>query len=145
MNIIIKAIADELPPDAGALASEAELEGYEHIRRLADEWASGRNRFDQDGEILLGAYESERLVGVGGLSVEFSRRDWLRMRRFYVHPSARRQGTARSVAERLIVHGRHYTNTLTVHAADAGAARFWEKVGFAPLARDGYTHLLEIK
>src|SRR5437588_353346 len=50
MDIVITRLA-ELP--SGALASlvaESEQAGWRFVRRLADEWAAGANRFDRPGE-----------------------------------------------------------------------------------------------
>lgn len=145
----VEVLRDPLPPAIALLATAAEAEGYKHISRLIDEWTLGTNRFDKAGEKLLCVCDEMNLIGVGGINHEFSRADWLRMRRFYVLPEYRGKGAARRLATELISHARDHTNTITVHAGvDAGgeqrAALFWQAMGFRPFARESYTHILEL-
>jgi GNAT superfamily N-acetyltransferase len=137
------ALCDPLPEDAFRLAEAAEEEGHSHIRRFVDEWVAGSNRFDREGERMLVARAGDALVGVGGLTLEFSRRDWLRMRRFYVLPAYRGQGIGRRLAQDLLGHARAFTGVVTVHAANDEAILFWQAMGFRPLRRESYTHILE--
>jgi hypothetical protein len=53
-----------------ALLVESEQAGVRFLRRLADEWASGANRFDRPGEVLCGARVGGELVAVGGLNLD---------------------------------------------------------------------------
>ncbi len=60
-----------MPPGAfDPLAEEAEAEGWQFVRRLAEEWYDGTNRFDRPGETLFGAWAAGTLVGVCGLNVD---------------------------------------------------------------------------
>jgi hypothetical protein len=63
-------IIDDLPDGLPALLADAASEGVGNMARLADGWASGDQRFDGDGEALLGALLAGELAGIGGLSVE---------------------------------------------------------------------------
>jgi len=147
MTLLINILDDPLSAEFASLAEAAEGEGYAHIRRLVDEWASGTNRFDKAGEKLLCVHDDTSLIAVGGINHEFSRSDWLRMRRFYVLPEHRGNGVARLLATMLIEHAREHTTTITVHAGlhagDERAGRFWQAMGFRPFARESYTHILE--
>ena len=60
----------DLPDGFDALRHQSEASGYRFLRRAADEWESGANRFDRDGEALLAAEMGGRLVGVCGLSID---------------------------------------------------------------------------
>jgi hypothetical protein len=57
-------------PIAGfdALAAEARGQERDFVDRLEREWRDASNRFAGAGEILLGAFDGDRLVGVGGLN-----------------------------------------------------------------------------
>lgn len=73
----------------------------EFLRRLSDEWKSGANRFEQVGEILLGAKCNERLIGVCGLNVDpYVRSPGVgRLRHLYVSPHTRQAGLGRETGE----------------------------------------------
>jgi GNAT superfamily N-acetyltransferase len=144
MTTIIEALDEPPASDLALLAAAAAREGYSHIRRVVEEWENGRNRFDKPGELLLGAFDGPSMVAIGGMTLDLSRSDWLRMRRFYVLPDSRGRGVARLLAGRLLVHAREYVPTITVHAGDARAALFWQAMGFRPLIRDTYTHILDL-
>jgi GNAT superfamily N-acetyltransferase len=95
-------IIDDLPDGFPALLAEAASEGVGNMARLADRWAGGDQRFDGDGEALLGALMAGTLAGVGGLSVESAAPEPARrVRRFYVRPDIRRQGVGRALASAL--------------------------------------------
>lgn len=64
MEILIQA-AEQLPPQIQALAQLAAKEGYEPLTRLIEEYQSGKNRFDQKGEVLLLAYDQDQLIACG--------------------------------------------------------------------------------
>jgi len=144
MTTDLRLLRDRLPPEIAGLASEARREGHLHITRLIDEWSAGDNRFERDGERLLGAYVGEVLAGVGGMAVEAAISGALRMRRFYVHPEMRGRGIGRMLALALLDHARSFCTIVTVHAGNEGAAKFWEALGFQPRGWHGYTHILEL-
>lgn len=68
------------------LIEESEREGFRHLRRLTEEYELGLNRFDGPGEALFGAYDGERMIGIGGLNRDpyTSRTQVGRLRRLYV-------------------------------------------------------------
>ena len=137
-------IIDDLPDGFPALLADAASEGVGHMARLAEGWASGDQRFDEDGEVLLGALLAGTLAGVGGLSVEPAAPEpALRVRRFYVRPDFRRQGVARALASALVQEALDQVDLLTCNAAASpAAAAFWEAQGFSRDASGPWTHLL---
>ncbi len=151
---LIKA-ADPLPAGLDDLAIEATAAGIRNVGTLIQQWESGDNRFNREGEALIIAVASGRVqsdfasqsgvaaVGVGGLSQCPDVPGALRVRRFYVATAWRRRGIARAIALRLISTGFAHTETLTCNArASAAAPPFWEHLGFEPTDRPGITHVL---
>jgi GNAT superfamily N-acetyltransferase len=135
--IRLERVVAALPADLEALRAEARAEGYGMLDTLAAQWASGANRFDQPGEMLLAAYADEVLAGIGGLTVETALPGTFRMRRFYIRRRFRRGGIGRQLA--LIVLEQRGGHPVTCNAA-SGSEAFWGALGFVPDRRDGYTH-----
>jgi len=144
IEIDIRPIAGTLPEHIHSLVVEARREGYHFLDRLIDEWSDGSNRFDRHGECLLMVFIGKVLVGIGGLTVEPEIIGALRIRRFYIHPSARGQGVGRLLADVLIGRARQATALLTVHSGSEDASAFWQALGFQPCLGDGYSHFLRL-
>ena len=134
-------VVTELPAGFEELRTEARAEGYRHLERLADDWASGAIRFDHDGEALLVAHVGSEIAAVGGLTVDPAWPEALRMRRFYVAKRFRRCGVGRQLAAALLERAAQAGLPVTVNAAPAGAL-FWQSLGFVADERDGHTHIL---
>lgn len=144
MGVVIAPLGDPLAGGVMPLAEVARQEGYSHILRIAEEWSSGLNRFERRGESLLGAHDQGQLIAVGGMTLEPTRADWLRMRRFYVSRQYRGGGIGRRLAEHLLEHARSFTSVVTVHAGSDDATSFWQAMGFQPLTGESYTHTLRL-
>ena len=84
------------PDDAGfpALRSGSLAQHFNMLRRLAENWQSGENRFNAPGEKLLGAFRGGELVGVCGLNADaYSLQPRAgRIRHLYIGERYRRQG-----------------------------------------------------
>jgi len=80
--------------DVSRLVALSEEENFRFVRRLAEEWASGQNRFDKPGEILLGAYLAKSLIGVCGVNQDpyVNQAGVGRLRHLYVDPVLRLNG-----------------------------------------------------
>jgi GNAT superfamily N-acetyltransferase len=137
-------IIDDVPDGFDALLADAASEGVGDMARLAQDWTSGDQRFDHDGEALLGALLAGELAGIGGLSVEPAAPEPARrVRRFYVRPTFRRQGVARTLASALLQEALDQVDLLTCNAAASPAtAPFWEAQGFSPDTSGPWTHVL---
>jgi hypothetical protein len=86
----------DLPAAALApLVAESEQDGWRFVRRLAEEWADGTNRFDRPGEALLAAWMDGALIGVCGLNVDpYAGEPTIgRVRRLYVLRRLRGRGS----------------------------------------------------
>jgi GNAT superfamily N-acetyltransferase len=135
--------ADQLAP----LVAESRRLGYQFLTRLVDEWARGANRFDRPGEVLLGAFRRGGLVGVGGLNVDpyatVGRGG--RVRHLYVLAAHRRTGVGRALVTELLSAARGVFDRLRLRAADAGAARWYERLGFCRCSGEPHcTHAIEV-
>jgi GNAT superfamily N-acetyltransferase len=144
IEIDIRPVIGTLPQQVHSLAIEARREGYRFLDRLIDEWSDGSNSFDRDGECLLMVFIGKVPAGIGGLTAEPRIAGALRMRRFYIHPSARGQGIGRMLADALIGRARQMTTLLTVHSGTGDASAFWQALGFQECLGDGYSHLLRL-
>jgi GNAT superfamily N-acetyltransferase len=139
---------DALPADRMAtLITESEQAGLGFVRRLAEEWASGRNRFDRPGEALFGALTDRHLVGVCGLNIDPYAADPHvgRVRHLYVLTAHRRLGVGRELVGAVVGAARGRFATLRLSTANPAAARLYESLGFQRHAGDAHcTHLLNL-
>jgi GNAT superfamily N-acetyltransferase len=130
-----------------SLVVESERAGLGFVRRLVDEWASGRNRFDRPGEMLLGARMDGCLVGVCGLNVDPYAATLAvgRVRHLYVLESRRRHGVGRRLVEEIIRTAGGRFDTLRLRTHNPGAARLYEALGFRPSEDADCTHLMTLR
>lgn len=126
------------------LRAEARGEGYNFLDTLVEDWASGANRFDGQGEILCGHLEDGLLVAVGGLNRDpfAGRADMGRIRRVYVRNSWRNRGIGRALVSALVDEARKSFASVRLRAENPGAARLYESLGFVPIENPDATHIL---
>ncbi len=121
-------------PAAGfiVLLAESEQAGLRLLRRLADEWASGVNRFDRPGEALFGARIGHELVAVGGLNVDpYAAMPRVgRVRHLYVLSACRRAGIGGRLVTEIIEAARGRFERLHLRTQNPEAARLYERLGF---------------
>ena len=125
-----------------ALKEESRLEGYWMLVRLADGWASGRNKFLKRGEALFGAWHGRDLAGVCGLNIDpyFEDRNQGRVRHLFVSAPHRRNGLGRMLVETVIDRARQYFAVLNIRATKE-AFLFYERLGFQRVAGEEFvTH-----
>jgi N-acetylglutamate synthase-like GNAT family acetyltransferase len=128
--------------------SEMELDavsqGFSMISRLRGEWETGVNRFDRHGEILLGTFRNEQLIGIGGLNrdpyVDDPRVG--RLRHLYVMANERRAGIGTSLVKHLLKHAADHFDLIRLWTDRAGA--FYDGLGFERVAGPKVTHLYSI-
>jgi GNAT superfamily N-acetyltransferase len=118
-------------PAFDTLKEESRLEGYWMLVRLADGWASGRNKFLKRGEALYGAWHGRELAGVCGLNIDpyFEDGDHGRVRHLFVSVRHRRTGLGRMLVETVIDRARHHFAVLNTRAPQE-AFGFYERLGF---------------
>lgn len=143
MTQIIRVI-DDLPDGFDALLADAVAEGVRNMTLLADQWASGEQRFDGPDEGLFAALIGGELAAIGGVTVETGAGEpAMRMRRLYVRPAFRRSGLGRVLAGAMMQQGFAVAPLLTANArATAAAPVFWEAMGFELVGMAAFTHRL---
>lgn len=129
-------IAATTPDDPGfiALRSESLAQHFNMLRRLAENWQSGKNRFSAPGEKLLGAFVAGQLVGVCGLNIDpFSPQPRAgRIRHLYISDAFRRQNIGQQLLVAVITHSGTWFDFLNTHAPPS-AWPFYESLGFRPV------------
>ena len=139
----------ELPAEALApLVAESEQAGLRFVRRLAEEWADGRNRFDRPGEACFAALVDGRMVGVCGLNVDpYATEPAVgRVRHLYVLSAYRKLGVGRRLVAEVIAAGRGPFRMLRLRTRDPAATRLYERMGFRRCADVAEcTHLMTLR
>ena len=140
---------DEIRPERiDPLVAESEQAGLGFVRRLAEEFASGRNRFDRPGETLFGATLRGRMVGVCGLNIDpyTSAAKVGRVRHLYVLIDHRHLGVGRQLVGEIIRVARESFETLRLRTSNPAAARLYEGMGFRRCdPADDCTHVMELR
>lgn len=135
-------------PGFAALRRASQAEQFRFLQRLEEDWDSGANRFDDEGECLLGAVAGENLRALGGLNRDpYAQESGVgRLRHVYVAPGARRLGLGRLLVERLLEAARGDFHLIRLRAplGDARAAAFYEALGFRRVAEPQASHLLRL-
>ena len=140
MEILIQQV-EQLPEQIQDLAVASKKEGFNMIQRLVDEYQQGTNRFDGKGECLLAAFAGDKLVGCGGLNIQFSEDAETnqnpsaqhrigRVRRFYVLPEYRRTGVAKFLLQELEKRAKPHFSALCLHTDITNAVQFYTKQNY---------------
>ena len=131
-----------LETDMTALASDARREGFPFIDRLTAEWASGPNRFDRPGEMLLAACRSSELVGIGGLNRDpvSTLRRCGRIRHVYVRPDCRNIGVGKRIMQAPLQRAATNFDRVRLRTDTTAAAAFHLAIGFASSRDPVATH-----
>jgi GNAT superfamily N-acetyltransferase len=138
MTLSLERITDTLPIGFAELEADAKADGHDHLTRLAAELAQSPAIF----QAIFACHLAGRLAGIGAITDEpglTSQPTW-RMRRLYVHRKCRRRNVARTIANALLQEAVWNVSTVTVHAGNDGAARFWEALGFSRVADRTWSH-----
>ncbi|MGY4305073.1 GNAT superfamily N-acetyltransferase [Bradyrhizobium sp. USDA 4369] len=138
MTIALEPVDDQLPIDFHKLELDARADGHANMTRLSAEFAGTPSMFHR----VIAAHVDTVLAGIGAITdepVSAGQPAW-RMRRLYVHRDFRRAGVARTIAADLLRAAAGKVEIVTVHAGSDDAARFWEEMGFDPVAGQGWSH-----
>ncbi len=131
-------------PDADGfsrLLAESRSEGHRMLLRLAENWGNGTNRFERPGEIILGAWFGDALVGVCGRNVDpYDPPERAgRVRHLYVAQSARRHGVGRVLISAICDGAAEHFDYLNTNAPESAFA-FYERMGFVRVQVEHVTH-----
>lgn len=146
-DVLVTEVKNLNVDDVNSLALESEKEGFRFCRRLYDEYESGANRFDRDGEALFVAHQSDRIVGICGLNQDpYSQFGNVgRVRRLYVHPDFRQSGVGRWLVSTVILEAKRFYETLTLRTDNPVADQFYRAIGFSTVhVPDSATHWLSL-
>lgn len=127
------------------LVKLSESEGFSYLRRFTEEYKNNINGFNKRGEILIGAYHSNELIGICGLNQDpFLNDEHIsRLRRVYVSPNYRRQGVGRMLVEYIITHARQHFKIMVLRTLSEEGRFFYHSLGFtADQQTEHYTHTL---
>jgi len=124
------------------LVADAKCDDHPFVQRLVDEWASGKNRFSTPGELFLGAYNMEQLVGIGGLNhCPYSDDATIgRLRHIYVLKVFRGNGIAGSLIDALMDSARNVFQLIRLRTVNVAAARLYEAHHFVVSADPNASH-----
>ena len=146
--MVIERLSDLPSESIDALVAESEQAGWRFMRRLAEEWASGANRFDGAGEAFFAALIGGRVIGVCGLNVDpYTVAQGVgRVRHLYVLSAYRRLGVGRQLVGRVIETARARFDILRLSTQNPAAAQLYERVGFRRcVGAADCTHLMELR
>ena len=146
MPVQIERVRDLEPGALNALVAESERGRMTFVRRLADEWAAGVNRFERPGEALFVARDAGQVVGVGGLNIDPYAGDATvgRVRHLYVLTAYRRLGIGARLVAEIIETARCSFGILRLSTSNRDAARLYERLGFRPTDATKCTHVMTI-
>jgi GNAT superfamily N-acetyltransferase len=111
------------------LLKESREEGFRFVLRLQDEWESGVNRFEGEGEALFGYFSGATLVAVGGINRHSISSG--RLRRFYVARDWRRKGVGRALVGHILSFAAQFYTEVVVHTESPSADAFDYALGFS--------------
>ena len=123
-------------------------EGFRFLQRLLNDWEAGINRFDQPGEGLFQMIHEDELIGIGGINRDpfGSHENCGRLRRMYIQPQWRRQGSGTLFVQSLITHATQYFDVLELRTDNPAAAAFYENMGFHAVQNHStVTHRMPLK
>jgi GNAT superfamily N-acetyltransferase len=138
MTLSLELMTDTLPVGFAELEADAKTDGHGHLTRLAAEFAQSQAIF----HAIFACRLDGRLAGIGAITDEpaLTSQPTRRMWRLYVHRKFRRREVARAIANALLQEAAANVFIVTVHAGNEGAARFWEAIGFRPVAGCAWSH-----
>ena len=138
MTVTLERVSNRFPYGFEDLKADARADGHRHLVRLAAELEQSPTMF----HAIFAGYVDGRFAGIGAMTDEpaLTLGSAWRLRRLYVHRNFRRLGVARTIVMALLREATGNVSTVTVHAGNDGASRFWEAIGFRPVAGKAWSH-----
>jgi GNAT superfamily N-acetyltransferase len=147
VGVLVERVTELSGDRVGPLVAESETAGLGFVRRLAEEWTGGENRFDRPGEALFEASIEGRLIGLCGLNIDpYTAEPRVgRVRHLYVLSAHRQRGIGRQLVEAVIGAARGPFDRLRLRTGNPAAARLYEGLGFhRSIGAGDCTHHLEL-
>lgn len=135
----------ELPLDGfDDLVAEARAEHVAYLDRMKAEWHAGKTRFDQPGEILLGAFDGPVLLGVCGLSIYpyLDNPRVGRLRHLFVAGAGRGKGVGSALVDAILAHAQRHFTVVRLRTDPDIRGAFYASFGFRPIEDENATHQL---
>lgn len=133
MKIEIQEV-NQLPETISKLAEQAQKEGFEFVKRMIEEYESGKNQFNKPNEFLLMAFDDGELIACGGLNLQWHDQDVEsrigRVRRFYVLPKYRKHGVGKQLLQYLEKKAISNFSALCLNTDTKSAANFYQKMNY---------------
>jgi GNAT superfamily N-acetyltransferase len=136
-------VIKDLPPKFDDLVAEAVEDGHLFLQKMKDEWDAGKNRFNQEREILFSVTDdNDDLIGIGGLNVDPYVEDPSvgRVRHVYIAKAHRSFGVGKILLREIIDHARDNFKTLRLRTHNPNAVKFYVSLGFAVDANTDVSH-----
>ena len=129
-----------------AIVKDSKNQDILFVRRFFDNWVSRSNRFDREGEILLTAKDSDRVIGLCGLNIDpyCSMPKLGRVRHLYVLSSYRRQGIGTQLIEEIIRQAKPHFTMLNLRTYNPQADKFYLARGFQRSYKRSTTHIFKL-
>jgi GNAT superfamily N-acetyltransferase len=133
-------------PGFDRVRAESAAEGHRMLDRFAEHWHDGTNRFDRPGEVILGAFLGDELIGICGRNRDpFDPHPRAgRVRHLYVATAHRRTGVARTLINAIVDGAVNWFDYLNTNCPPE-AAPFYEHLGFVPVTANRITHRLTLR
>ncbi|MDR0139371.1 GNAT family N-acetyltransferase [Metabacillus idriensis] len=145
--ITIKRLDSVKTEEISNLLDESKQEGFRFLERLSADYQSGGNTFKKPGEMLLGAFHNETLIGIGGINQDpYSQNEKAgRIRRFYVSKEHRRQGVGELILRALLKEAEDFFDVAVLRTDTKEASLFYKQAGFIEDDRyENSTHYLNL-
>lgn len=127
-----------LPQSIDTLINESEAEGFRFLRRLFDDFNSGKNQFNQVGEALFVIENKGLLLAIGGVNRTNSTTG--RIRRFYVAKQFRGLGIGGQLLDAIETHTAKHFTTIELYTDTPDASSFYRRHHYQPVKQPKVSH-----
>jgi len=133
--------------DLNLLIEDSVSEGYKFVKRLVDEYETGDNKFDKNGESLFVAIIDGEVKGIGGLNIDpyLGLTEIGRVRHLYVLRNYRGTGVGKKLLGTIIDEAKKHFRILTLFTNNPIADNLYRSFGFTKV--EGVykaSHILEL-
>ena len=149
MDVVVEPVAELAMISIAPLLIESEREGRFFLRRLAEEWSSGANRFQRPGERLYLAHFGNTVIGSCGLNIDPYAADPTvgRVRRLFVTSEHRGKRIGSRLVRSVVTaaHGKFRLLRVRTENPIAEAAGSMSDSDFSAIGATDCTHMLALQ